>query len=261
MRASHSADHLFVKDKPLAEAAGLFDRKFWMTHVALPLIVAVIVLTVLETTGIDLWVADRWYASEGFDWVLRSHWLTYDVIHHYGKVMIITLGLILLVLLVTSFRSPRLRSWRAPLGYLLTCMVLLPVLITWCKHFSHAPCPWDMVRYRGDIPYQHNFSYGWGASGTGHCFPAGHASGGFALVALYFAVYGYVRRPARFLLPGIAVGSVFALGQEARGAHFLSHDLWTVTICWFGALGLYLLFRPANWERPIAATGRIEAAR
>ncbi|HET6591419.1 MAG TPA: hypothetical protein VFG48_00750, partial [Xanthomonadales bacterium] len=45
---------------------------------------------------------------------------------------------------------------------------------------------------------------------------------------------------------------VIALGQQARGAHFLSHDLWTLSWCWFGALGLFLLFRPGRWPGSIA---------
>ena len=40
------------------------------------------------------------------------------------------------------------------------------------------------------------------------------------------------------------IGTVFALGQQARGAHFLSHDLWTLAICWFGSVVLFLLMRP-----------------
>jgi membrane-associated PAP2 superfamily phosphatase len=250
-----------VKVEPRAKATGLFDQKFWIAHLALPVVAAFAILASLEHTGLDLWVADHWYAFEGYRWALRDHWLTYEVIHHDGKEVLVGFGLMLTVLLVMSHHWPRMQRWRRPLGYLLTCMVVLPGLVAWSKHFSQAPCPWDMVRYGGNILYRHNLDYGFGASGPGHCFPAGHASGGFALLALYFASYLYARRPAWFLLPGIAVGFIFALGQEARGAHFLSHDLWTLTVCWFGALGLYLLFRPATWERPIAATGRIEAAR
>ena len=53
-----------------------------------------------------------------------------------------------------------------------------------------------------------------------------------------------------FLLPGMVIGFTFALGQQARGAHFISHDLWTLSLCWFGALGLFLLFQPHRWWHP-----------
>jgi membrane-associated PAP2 superfamily phosphatase len=63
-------------------------------------------------------------------------------------------------------------------------------------------------------------------------------------------MYFYARKPALYLFPGLFVGFVFAFGQQARGAHFLSHDLWSISLCWFGALGLFLLFRPGTWPRP-----------
>jgi len=134
-------------------------------------------------------------------------------------------------------------------------MALLPASIAWSKRLSPVACPWDLARYGGDSTYLRTFEYSFGLADAGHCFPAGHASGGFALLALYFAAYLYARRPALFLLPGLLVGTVFALGQQARGAHFLSHDLWSLSLCWFGALGLFLLFRPGRWPGPIARCG------
>jgi membrane-associated PAP2 superfamily phosphatase len=221
--------------------------QFWLTHLVLPLAAAAMLLTMLEHTSVDLWLADQWFALEGGVWAWRDHWLTYDVIHHHGKQMLIVFGLVLLSFILLSFRWSRLGKWRLPMIYLLTSMALLPALIAGSKRFSPVPCPWDLLSYGGDAVYRHNFEYAFGAAQSGHCFPAGHAAGGFALLAVYFAAYPYTRRPALFLLPGLIVGTIFAFGQEARGAHFLSHDLWTLSLCWFGALGLFLLFRPNRW--------------
>ncbi len=230
------------------------DNRFWIIHLVLPLAVAATVLFTLENTGIDLWLADHWYALEGNEWALRDHWVTYDVIHHHGKQMILTIGLVLLALLLASHRVSRLHPWRKPMGYLLASMILLPTAIAYSKHYSPVHCPWDLTRYGGHATYQRTFDYTFDATDLGHCFPAGHASGGFALLALYFAMYFYARKPLLFLLPGLIVGFVFAFGQQARGAHFISHDLWSISICWFGALGLFLLFRPGTWPQPAAVT-------
>ena len=231
------------------------DLRFWLLHLALPLAAALALLTLLERTSVDLWLADRWFALEGGMWAWRDHWLAYEVIHHHGKQLVIAFGLLVLALIALSFRLVRLRRWRLPMTYLLTGMALLPALIAWFKRISPVACPWDLTRYGGETDYLRTFDYSFGFTDAGHCFPSGHASGGFALLALYFAVYLYVRRPALFLLPGLLVGTVFALGQQARGAHFLSHDLWSLSLCWFGALGLFLLFRPGRWPGPIARCG------
>jgi membrane-associated PAP2 superfamily phosphatase len=44
------------------------------------------------------------------------------------------------------------------------------------------------------------------------------------------------------------VGLAFSIGQEARGAHFFSHDLSAAAIVWFLQLGLYAFYagKPAS---------------
>jgi membrane-associated PAP2 superfamily phosphatase len=222
--------------------------RFWTLHLVLPLVAAVSILTLLEFTHIDLFLADHWYALEGGEWAWRNSWIAYDLIHHHGKQLIITVGVVVISLALLSFRIQRLRRWRQPLFYIFICMSVLPALIAFSKRFSPVPCPWDLERYGGELVYQRTFDYVLGANELGHCFPAGHASGGFALIAIYFAALPFARRPAWFLLPGLVVGTVFALGQQARGAHFVSHDLWSLSLVWFGALGIFLLFRPWRWN-------------
>jgi membrane-associated PAP2 superfamily phosphatase len=69
--------------------------------------------------------------------------------------------------------------------------------------------------------------------GAGHCFPAGHASSGFAFVGGFFAFRktdpGIARK---WLLAALLAGLVLGIAQQLRGAHFMSHTLWTGFICW-----------------------------
>jgi membrane-associated PAP2 superfamily phosphatase len=41
------------------------DRRFWTLHLLIPLAAAASVLTLVEFTGVDVWLADRWFAIEG----------------------------------------------------------------------------------------------------------------------------------------------------------------------------------------------------
>jgi membrane-associated PAP2 superfamily phosphatase len=53
-----------------------------------------------------------------------------------------------------------------------------------------------------------------------------------------------VRRHAAL---GFAVALEMLFGfshQQLRGAHFMSHDVWTAAICWFTALALFVLWPP-----------------
>lgn len=233
----------------LPTTAWQLDKKFWIWHFWLPLILAGVSLYALQHSSLDLWLADKWYALEGHQWAWRKAWISYDLIHHYGKQGIISIGVLVLVMIVLSNLQKGLRMWRMPMTYLLTTMVVVPSTIATLKKLNTAICPWDVSRYGGSLPYLHTLDYQFGLVKAGQCFPSGHASGGFALLAIYFAGLMFFKRPAWLLLPGFLVGTMFALGQQSRGAHFLSHDIWTLSICWFGSLGLFLLFQPQSWPR------------
>ena len=88
----------------------------------------------------------------------------------------------------------------------------------------------------------------------GPAFPGSHASTGFSLMAFYFLLFDTRPRLARALLAAaIALGAVFSLGQQARGAHFLSHDLTSAALAWFLLLGLWWLML----RSPAAAAARL----
>lgn len=67
-------------------------------------------------------------------------------------------------------------------------------------------------------------------------FPSGHAAGGFAVMALYFAWRG--RRPGwawGALGAGLALGGATAVARMAQGGHWLSDGLWSAGIVYFSA--------------------------
>lgn len=227
------------------------DRRFWVVHLWVPLAVFALLAALFETTGLDLWIADRWYALEGGRWALRDHWFTYGVMHHDGKIAVIAFGAMVVIAAGLSCCVERLKRWRLPLAYVATGLVLVPAAISYGKHFSDVPCPWDLARYGGEAVYRHTLSHPFSLvpAGTRSCFPSGHAAGGFGLLVLYFGALPVARRPSLYLLPGLLVGLLFGLGQQARGSHFVSHDIWALALTWFCALGLFLLFRPGTWGR------------
>ena len=101
-------------------------------------------------------------------------------------------------------------------------------------------CPWDLLRYGGEKAYYELFSRRPAGMGSAGCFPAGHASAGYAWVALYF-FYLATRPRWRWwgLGAAMALGMVFGIAQQLRGAHFLSHDLWALMLCWLVALAMH----------------------
>lgn len=136
-----------------------------------------------------------------------------------------------------SFYSEKFKPRRWEFGYFFIMVMLATSTIAILKSQSAHACPWDMAvaTTQGIL---------WELSATaGHCFPGGHALSGFALLVGYF-IYR-TTRPKRayfFILAALILGFTMGWGQMMRGAHFLSHTLWTGWIIWGLNVMAYALF-------------------
>jgi membrane-associated PAP2 superfamily phosphatase len=104
-----------------------------------------------------------------------------------------------------------------------------------------------LQEFGGKAWYVSHWTWGTRDGGAGHCFPAGHASSALAFIALalpwLFSGQASLRRRGQWLLLLVLVlGLVFGLAQTLRGAHYPSHTLWTIWICWTVALVNRLVF-------------------
>ncbi len=219
-----------------------FDARFNWQHLWLPLIAFVAASFVLMILHGDQWLADRLYALQGNAWALRSAHVTKDLVHEMGRQLSRDAWIAMALVTLVSLSMPRLRQWRRPLLYLLVATMLSAGMVSLLKHVTHVDCPWDLLRYGGTREYYGLFMHRPAGSGHALCFPAGHASAGYSWIALYF--FFLATRPAlRWWGLGFALGLglVFGIAQQLRGAHFLSHDVWALMICWLIALVMYRL--------------------
>lgn len=217
-----------------------FDRDFLARHAGWPLLAFVFATVLLIPLRGDLWLADRLYAWEGHRWSLQQGFITQHLVHVMGK-RLSTLGwYCVALLLIASGSFPRLKAWRRPLFFLLLATALSTAAVGTLKLWTDMDCPWDMARYGGSRPFIDLFTARPALLPRASCFPAGHASAGYAWVALYFFFLATQSRLRWLGLgTGLAVGLLFGFAQQLRGAHFLSHDLWTLAVCWSIALLLY----------------------
>jgi membrane-associated PAP2 superfamily phosphatase len=136
-----------------------------------------------------------------------------------------------------------MRKWRSPLLFFCATVVLTTLAIALSKMASAHSCPWDIRGFGGAADWFPLFDWS-GSPGPGHCWPGGHAAGGFSLLAGYFAVRRYHRTAARFALAAaLGLGALMSWVQIARGAHFLSHNLWSLWIAWFCSLAGFCIWR------------------
>lgn len=200
-------------------------------------------LIALETTNLDRIVSDWFYDTGAAAFPLRHTFLFDTVLHHWAKYLVILATCLIIAAFLLSFITGALLSQRRMLLFLGLALALAPLTVSTMKVVSDRSCPWDLADYGGDAPYTRLFESQSRPHAPGHCFPAGHASTGFALMAFFFAARHSGRdRLARALLAaGMSAGLILGFGRIAQGAHFLSHVLWSGLVCWLVMVGLYAL--------------------
>jgi membrane-associated PAP2 superfamily phosphatase len=193
-------------------------------------LLAFALLVLWDLAGMDLAVA-RWFGtSAGFP--LRDHWLLSGVLHKgaRGVAWILQLALVLAIWWPIGVLNQLSRFERVQM---VVTSILALVVISTVKIWSQTSCPWELTEFGGHVTYVSHWSWGSTDGGDGRCFPAGHASAGFCFLSGYFAFRTKAPKTAAlwFVLAMVA-GSVTGLAQQVRGAHYLSHTLWTAWICW-----------------------------
>jgi membrane-associated PAP2 superfamily phosphatase len=185
--------------------------------------------------------AQRWLGSGAGAWWAR------DAIHTGGRWFVRAIALVALFAWLGSLSSGRFRQWRREAAFVFCAMVSSIAVVGALKAASNVDCPWNLAGFGGDRPYVALFADRPDELPRARCFPGAHASSGFALVCGYFVMRGRSHRRARWALAaGILAGVMFSIGQEARGAHFLSHDLAAAAIVWLTQLLLYRRFFPGQ---------------
>ena len=178
----------------------------------------------------------EWLISEAFH-------DSYKLLLYAGpKILIVCTGIGFITLLVASFTpalKERLRQWRRPALLVLICLIFIPYSVAILKTLTGVYSPTDLLPYGGEHEHIGFVAqlYTYGMTAGGRSFPAGHASGGFALMALFYLPV-QTRMKRSFLLIGLLAGWSMGIYQMARGEHFLSHTLTTMFI----ALAMITLF-------------------
>jgi membrane-associated PAP2 superfamily phosphatase len=195
-----------------------------------------LLLLLWDFSGLDLAMA-HWFGSAG-GFALESHWLWRDLLHDDIRLWpwVIELGLLTAIFLPIGTLRQLPMARRAQLA-LSTLAALLAV--STLKLHSHTSCPWDLQEFGGAATYVSHWAWGVRDGGTGGCFPAGHASEGFAFIGGFFAFRHALPKTAwRWFAGAMLAGLVFGLAQQIRGAHYMSHTLWTAWLCWTVAAGI-----------------------
>lgn len=199
---------------------------------ALTLIMTVLLFNALD---IDLWVQDHFYNAELQQWILDKDQKIARLIFYDGiKRVYIVFALALAVALVFFRNHTRIQAYRQGLLIVLLSSLAVPLVVGGLKSITHIPCPRHITHYNGSYPhvtllssYPANFE----TRAAARCFPAAHASGGFALLSLFF-LFKTRRHKIMGLATAMTLGWSTGIYKMLIGDHFLSHTLVTMLLAW-----------------------------
>ena len=213
------------------------------------------IMLLFETTPLDIIVQDRFFDFNISTWLVDRHApMPRFFFYNFPKGLLIIFGACLLLnLLGPSVLGRYCLLSRKKALFLLLSLGIVPALMALGKNTTGVYCPSQIIRYGGDHVYVHVLEAVQSAivsTQKGCCFPAGHASGGFALMSLYF---GAESRPKQRLglMTGLVFGWIMGLYQMVKGAHYLSHTLFTMVAAWLIILLLARLFQFYTQENPL----------
>jgi len=204
-------------------------------------VVAIVVFFGLPGLGgemLDLWVQSAFW--KGKAWLIPHENALGLAVAYDGPKALIIIWALLLICAAIFARRVRVRAL-----YLLACLAVVSVVCTQLRAVTGMATPLELKDFGG--AYDHLLIFQAKPAGyPSHAFPAGHASGGFALMGLYWILKS---RRWRGLALGLGVGCWMGFYQVARGEHFLSHTLATAALAWLLCVGLaFLLRKPLERE-------------
>ncbi len=193
---------------------------------------ALAVLLAWDASGADLLAADLLAGPGGFA-ARHAFWaeqLLHDGLRWFSWVVVAWMAFDAwrpVALGQSGAPERRERAW-AIVGTLLALLV-----VSTLKRHSLTSCPWSLTEFGGDVGVRWVGHWVWGEAdgGPGQCFPSGHAAASFAFFSLVW-VWRHHAQGLRWALSLVLISALLgSIAQWARGAHYVSHSLWTGFVC------------------------------
>jgi len=183
---------------------------------------------------IDLWIQDFLYDSSTHQWLLARNLQPYRLIFYDGvKNLLILFALSLLLMLLFGRRYQIIQRYQKGILIMVLSALIIPQTVSILKKQTNMPCPKHIEHYGGIYPETKVWERYPADSklATTQCWPAGHASGGFALLSLFF-LFRKPQNRKRALFFALGMGWIMGGYKMLIGDHFFSHTWITMLLSW-----------------------------
>ena len=204
-------------------------------QILLTTILLIVVICLFQFTNLDIFIQSFFYDFESKNWLIDKNEPILKLFLYDGlKKAIIIFNVLILIALIFFRKKQIIQEYKKGLLIVLLSAIFIPSIIGTLKAITNTPCPCNIINFGGTYPdikvfdkYPEDFIQ----KSKAKCWPAGHASGGFALMSLFFLF----KKPKhqKIALIGIII-LAWSMGtyKMLLGDHFLSHTIITMLLAW-----------------------------
>ena len=212
-----------------------FQRSFYC------IMALAITLIFIHYSDLDIKFQSLFFNFETKLWLIdKNDQLIKFIFYRFPKYCIVTYGVILIFWGSKLWLFKEREDLQKKILFLILALILIPLIVAILKHYSPIVCPVHIEEFGGwqkHVSPLNMFKPEVLFGNGGKCFPAGHASGGFSMIALYFVMQS--RRAKLIALIGsLSLGSIMGAYQIAKGVHYLSDTITTLAIAYLVCIAL-----------------------
>lgn len=227
-------------------------QKHINTQILITSILLICVIFIFEITDFDIFIQNFFYNQETSQWLLDKEEPLLRLFLYDGlKKVLIVFSIFILIILLFFRNKSIIQTYKKGLIIVLLSSIIVPLSIGSLKAISNTPCPKNIEHFGGNYPNVkvfENYPNTFHQEKNIKCWPAGHASGGFALLSLFFL---FKKRKNQLLAFCFAFVLAWSMGiyKMLIGDHFLSHTIVTMLIAWLEILIIAKLIERKNIEK------------
>ena len=204
-------------------------------HILITAILLISVIAIFQFTDLDIFIQSFFYNFDTKNWLIDKDEPILKFFFYDGiKNLLILFAVNILIFLIFLRKKELIQEYKKGLIIVLLSAIFVPIIIGSLKAISNTPCPCNILSFNGTYPdtkvfdsYPKDFIQ----TSKAKCWPAGHASGGFALMALFF-LFKTPKNQKRALVVALVIAWSMGLYKMLLGDHFLSHTIITMIMAW-----------------------------
>jgi len=204
-------------------------------HIVVTSILLIFSILLFGIIDIDTIIQDNFFNSTTHTWILDRDLQPWKFIFYDGiKKVLILLALSFLFALI-FFRNNRvIKEYKRGIIIVILSAIFIPLVSGGLKKITNMPCPKNEIHFGGKMirtAVWESYDEPYKSMSKIACWPAGHASGGFALLSLFF-LFKTLRNKILALTFSLGIGWSMGIYKMLIGDHFLSHTIITMLIAW-----------------------------